>query len=71
MVRVDTYIARELLRSQALKYNLVMHLKVGCQPQYKVQRRRSLTKERLLETNPVNHFICGLIVGLEEFVHFR
>ena len=49
-----------------------MHLKVGCQPPYKVQRRRrSLKEERLLETNSVYPFICGLIVGVEDLVHFR
>ena len=34
-------------------------------------RRRSLIEERLLETNSVSPFICGLIVGVEDLVHFR
>ena len=50
---------------------VVMHLKVGYHPPYKVHRRRSsLKEERLLETN-VYSFICGLIVGVEDLVHFR
>jgi hypothetical protein len=46
---------------------MVMHLKVGCQPPYKVQRsrRRSLKEERWLETNSVYPFICRLIVRVE------
>ena len=49
---------------------VLMHLKVGCQPPYKVQRRR-LKEERLLETNSVYPFICGLIVRVEDLVYFR
>ena len=58
---------------QELRYTLqsvvVMHLKVSCQLPYKVQRRSSsycLKEERLLETNLVYPFICGLIVREED-----
>jgi hypothetical protein len=47
-----------------------MHLKVGCQPPYKVQRR-SLKEERFLETNLVYPFICGFVVRVIDFMHFR
>ena len=45
---------------------VVMHLKVGCQQPYKVQRKRSLKEKRLLETNTVDPFMCELIVGVED-----
>ena len=61
---------KDELRSTPLSV-VVTHLKVGCQPSYKVQRRRSLKEGRLLETNSVYPFMCGLIVGLEDLVHFR
>jgi hypothetical protein len=51
---------------------LVMHLQIVCQPPYKVyRRRRSLKEERLLATNSVYPCICGIIVGVEDPVHFR
>jgi hypothetical protein len=48
---------------------VVMHLRVVFQPPYKVQRRR-LKEERLLDYS-IYLFICGLIVGVEDLVHFR
>jgi hypothetical protein len=47
-----------------------VHSAVGCQPPYKVQRRRKSLEERLLETH-FYLFICELIVGVEDLVHFR
>ena len=49
----------------------VMHLIYGsCQSQYKVKRRKSLEGE-MTRNNLVDRFMCRLIVGVEDLVHFK
>uniref|UniRef100_A0AAZ3RVB3 Phosphofurin acidic cluster sorting protein 2 n=1 Tax=Oncorhynchus tshawytscha TaxID=74940 RepID=A0AAZ3RVB3_ONCTS len=49
-----------------------MHLSYeSCQLQYKVQRRKSLEGGEMTRNNSVDRLMCGLIVGVEDLVHFR
>uniref|UniRef100_A0A8C7VB44 [histone H3]-trimethyl-L-lysine(4) demethylase n=1 Tax=Oncorhynchus mykiss TaxID=8022 RepID=A0A8C7VB44_ONCMY len=53
---------------------VVMHLimKVSCQSPYKVQRKiRSLEGGEMSRNDAVDCFMCGLIVRVEDLVHFR
>ena len=43
----------------------------SCQSQYKVKRRKSLEEGEMTRNDSVDHFMCGLIVGVEDLVHFR
>ena len=50
----------------------VMHLIYECcQTQYKVQKKKSLEGGEMTRNVSVDRFMCGLIVGVEDLVHFR
>ena len=50
----------------------VMHLIYeSCQSQYKVKRRISLEGREMTRNDSVDCFMCGLIAGVEDLVHFR
>ena len=68
---IPTWVIERLIEVHTpVQLGVVMHLKVDCQAPYKVQRRR-LKEERFLEMNSVDPFMCGLIVIVEDLVHFR
>jgi hypothetical protein len=41
------------------------------QSQYKVKRRKGLEGGEMTRNDSVDRFMCGLIVGVEDLVHFR
>jgi hypothetical protein len=45
-------------------------MKVRCQSPYKVQRRKGLEGGAMTRNDLVDCFMCGLIVGVEDLVHF-
>jgi hypothetical protein len=50
----------------------VMHLSYeSCQSQNKVKRRKSLEEGEMTINDSVDPFMCGLIVRVEDLVHFR
>ena len=50
----------------------VMHvIYESCQSQHKVKRRKSLEEREMTRKDSVDRFMCGLIAGVEELVHFR
>ena len=64
---IPTWVTERRTRSVA-----VMHLIYeSCQSHYKVKRRKSLEGGEVIRNDLVDRFMCGLIVGVEELVHFR
>ena len=41
------------------------------QSHYKVKRRKSLEGGEMTRNDSVDRFMCGLIIGVEDLVHFR
>jgi hypothetical protein len=64
---IPTWVTERRTRSVA-----VMHLIYeSCQSQYKVKRRKGLEGGKMTRNDSVDRFMCGLIGGVENLVHFR
>uniref|UniRef100_A0A4W5KUW6 Tc1-like transposase DDE domain-containing protein n=1 Tax=Hucho hucho TaxID=62062 RepID=A0A4W5KUW6_9TELE len=46
-------------------------MKVRCQSPYTVQRRKIVEGREMTRNDSVDHFMCELIVVVEDLVHFR
>ena len=64
---IPTWVTERRTRSVAVM-NLIYE---SCQSQYKVQRRKGLEGGEMTRSDSVDRFMCGLIVGVEDLVHFR